>query len=176
MKPWTLTIIGLLLLPCALKAQTHTVAITVDDLPFASGYGPSYHTTQRALIQTNKEILDVFSRHHIPATGFVDRGDAEQIGTVASTKIFERWLQPGFDLGNHLYSHADANTDTVRPDNDCAPVANCFAQAEILPGFRITTLATQSRNTMQSQRFWLRMGTDWPLVPLTARITISTLA
>lgn len=114
MRHWTHAIVGLLLLPYALKAQTHTVAITVDDLPFASGYGgPLNPHDATGAIQTNKEILDAFSRHHIPATGFVIEEHAEQIGTAASTKIFKRWLRPGFDLGNHLYSHADANTDTV---------------------------------------------------------------
>src|SRR6185437_16291513 len=107
MKPWKLAIIGVLLLPCASKAQTHTVAITVDDLPFASGYSGllNPHDATRA-IRTNKKILDALSRHGIPATGFVIEEHAEQIGTVASTKIFERWIRPGFDLGNRLYLHA----------------------------------------------------------------------
>ena len=114
MKYWKLAVIGLLLLPCASKAQTHTVAITVDDLPFASGYpGPLNLQDAKRAIRTNKRILDAFSRHHIPATGFVIEEHAEQIGAIASTKIFEGWIRPHFDLGNHLYSHADANTDTV---------------------------------------------------------------
>lgn len=114
MKLYKMAVIGLLLLPCALKAQAHTVAITVDDLPFASGYpGPLNPRDAKRAIQTNKKILDAFSHRHIPAIGFVIEKHAEELGTVASTKILKRWTRSDFDLGNHLYSHADVNTLSV---------------------------------------------------------------
>ncbi|MFP5227838.1 MAG: polysaccharide deacetylase family protein, partial [Acidobacteriota bacterium] len=109
-----LAIIGLLLLPCASMAQTHSVAITVDDLPFASGYSrPLNSGDARLAIRVNKKILGALSRNRIPAAGFVIEQQAEQIGIGASTRILKQWTRPGFDLGNHLYSHADVDTHSV---------------------------------------------------------------
>jgi peptidoglycan/xylan/chitin deacetylase (PgdA/CDA1 family) len=54
-----------------------------------------------------------FSRNHIPATGFVIEQRVYAIGVPVRRKILERWTPPGFDLGNHLYSHPDVNTLSV---------------------------------------------------------------
>lgn len=101
-------------LACAAEAQVRTVAITVDDLPFAS-VSPSEPSPAdaRTAKHVNKAILHAFHRRHIPATGFVIEQRAEKIGLPASRKILQWWTRPGFDLGNHLYSHPDVNTLSV---------------------------------------------------------------
>lgn len=104
------------LLPvCSLAAQQqHTVAITVDDLPFASGAPapqPAAEIQQAEL--TNRSLLNAFARHHVPATGFVIEQSAERLGLPGSRDILKQWTQPGFDLGNHLYSHPDVNTLSI---------------------------------------------------------------
>ena len=104
----------ILLLSCAAGAQIHIVAITVDDLPLASGVPlPQRGAESRRAKQVNKAILRAFGRHHVPATGFVVEQGAETIGLPISRAILEQWTRPGFDLGNHLYSHPDVNTLSV---------------------------------------------------------------
>jgi len=108
------TILAILFLPNALAAQVPTVAMTVDDLPYAPGEWRSLNPNDGArAVLANKRILRAFSRRHIPATGFVIEQRGEQLGAETSRKIFEQWTRPGFDLGNHLYSHADVDSISV---------------------------------------------------------------
>lgn len=103
-----------LLLQCAVEAQVHTVAMTVDDLPLASGIPlPQKAAEAKRAKQVNKAILGAFNRHHVPATGFVIEQSVEGLGLSVSREILKQWTQPGFDLGNHLYSHPDVNTLSV---------------------------------------------------------------
>jgi peptidoglycan/xylan/chitin deacetylase (PgdA/CDA1 family) len=109
-----LAALGLLLYACAVEAQIHTVAVTVDDLPFAAGTpAPEYAAEAKNAERVNETILHAFTRHHVPATGFVIEQRAEDLGLPASRKILEQWTRPGFDLGNHLYSHPDVNSLSV---------------------------------------------------------------
>ena len=59
--------------------------------------------------QVNEAILHAFIQHHVPATGFVIEQRAEDLGLPVSREILKQWTRPGFDLGNHLYSHPDIN-------------------------------------------------------------------
>ena len=109
-----LIVLGMLVLACALEAQSRTVAITVDDLPFASGdLQPLNPGDAKAAAEVNEKILRAFATQHIPATGFVIEQHNQQLGIQVSTKILKGWIKPGFDLGNHLYSHADVNSLSV---------------------------------------------------------------
>jgi len=103
------------LLPsCRAGAQIHTVAITVDDLPLALGVPtPQKAAEVKTAKRVNKAILRALRRHRAPATGFVVEQGAEEIGLPVSTEILKQWTRPGFDLGNHLYSHPDVNTLSV---------------------------------------------------------------
>jgi peptidoglycan-N-acetylglucosamine deacetylase len=87
-------------------AQARTVAITVDDLPYA-GSTPAEATT------VNRAILHAFQQHHVPVTGFVIEQRSESLGTSTGTKILKDWIARGLDLGNHTYSHRDGNTLSV---------------------------------------------------------------
>jgi peptidoglycan/xylan/chitin deacetylase (PgdA/CDA1 family) len=103
-----------LLVPCVAAAQTRTVAMTVDDLPFVSGGSSPLSPADAAkAAQVNETILKAFSRDHVPATGFVIEEKAQQLGVSAAKEILRKWIQPGFDLGNHLYSHPDVNDLSV---------------------------------------------------------------
>lgn len=108
-----MTFLGLLLLTFVLKLQSQTVAMTVDDLPYVPGLRPLNPTDGRNAVLTNKKILHAFSRHHVPAIGFVIEQHGEQLGAGTNRKILEQWIQSGFDLGNHFYSHADVDSMTV---------------------------------------------------------------
>jgi peptidoglycan/xylan/chitin deacetylase (PgdA/CDA1 family) len=37
----------------------------------------------------------------------------EKLGAQTTHKILEQWMQPGFDLGNHFFSHADVDSLSV---------------------------------------------------------------
>jgi peptidoglycan-N-acetylglucosamine deacetylase len=111
--PMTL-ILGALLLTRVPECLSQTVAITVDDLPYASGSSaPIGSNDGKTAEHINRRLLRSFSRHHIPVTGFVIGQTAEQIGIDRSRRIFGRWTRSGFDLGNHTYSHADFDSLSV---------------------------------------------------------------
>ncbi len=94
--------------------QSRTVAITVDDLPYASDTPkPLGLEDAKTAMAENKKMLRVFSQKHIPVTGFVIEQNVERIGNDAGRKILKTWINAGFDLGNHTYSHADSNTSSV---------------------------------------------------------------
>jgi peptidoglycan/xylan/chitin deacetylase (PgdA/CDA1 family) len=98
--------------------------MTVDDLPYVPGVSrPLSPNDARRAVLTNRRILRAFSRHHIPATGFVIEQHVEQLGAPTNRKILEQWIRPGFDLGNHFYSHSDV--DSMSAEN---------AEQEILRG------------------------------------------
>jgi peptidoglycan/xylan/chitin deacetylase (PgdA/CDA1 family) len=110
--PWALALI--VLLPALARTQPGKVAMTVDDLPYASGTSkPLTSADAASAILINRKIIRSFSRRHIPVTGFVIEQDAERLGTDNGKKILKQWLRSGFDLGNHTYSHADADALTV---------------------------------------------------------------
>ena len=90
--------------------------MTVDDLPFAPGISASaaeHGAEVKNAERVNETILHAFTRRHVPATGFVIEQRAEALGLPVSRRILKQWTRPGFDLGNHLYSHADVNTLSV---------------------------------------------------------------
>jgi peptidoglycan/xylan/chitin deacetylase (PgdA/CDA1 family) len=88
-------------LPLEAFAQGRSVAITIDDLPYAGG------KTQSTAEAVNRKILDVLHAHHAPATGFVNQKG------VVGPQILREWIEGGFDLGNHTYSHPDINDLSV---------------------------------------------------------------
>jgi peptidoglycan/xylan/chitin deacetylase (PgdA/CDA1 family) len=95
----------LCLFSLAVFAQGRTVAITVDDLPYASGIQSSAEVV-------NRKLLAAFRAHHVPVTGFVIQKSVESLGATG-TRILKEWIGRGFDLGNHTYSHPDINDLSV---------------------------------------------------------------
>jgi len=95
---------------CAI-AQSRTVAVTVDDLPYATGddvvaVSPSDSATAAEI---NRRLLAAFTDHHVPVTGFVVQKRVEELGIAAGTQILRKWTNGEFALGNHTYSHPDVN-------------------------------------------------------------------
>jgi peptidoglycan/xylan/chitin deacetylase (PgdA/CDA1 family) len=96
-------------------AQSRTVAVTVDDLPYAVGdstpaVSPSDAT---AADEINRKLLSALKHHLAPVTGFVVQKRVEELGIAASTHILRQWTTGEFDLGNHTYSHSDLNQLSV---------------------------------------------------------------
>jgi peptidoglycan-N-acetylglucosamine deacetylase len=81
------------------ERRTIRLAITVDDLPGGGPEVPGY-----THVQIVKDIVAVLRSHHVQhAAGFV-------VGSMLATRperreAIEAWVQAGFEVGNHTYSH-----------------------------------------------------------------------
>ncbi len=88
-------------------SQDKKMCITVDDLPAVT-----YNSTREGLgKEITRKLINTFDRYGIPAIGFVVEGQLYKGGAIDSAKleILEMWLENGYDLGNHTYSHYDYN-------------------------------------------------------------------
>jgi len=120
-------------------AQNRTVAITVDDLPYASAQEVSPSDAVVAQ-EINRKILSALKRHHAPVTGFVIQKRVEELGVAAGTQILRKWTSGDFDLGNHTHSHPDVNQlslaqieeEVIRGETTIGPL---MQQAGKKPGF-----------------------------------------
>jgi peptidoglycan/xylan/chitin deacetylase (PgdA/CDA1 family) len=65
-------------------------------------------------------LLGVLAKEGVPATGFVNESSLFLAGELdARTALLETWLDAGFDLGNHTYSHVSIDSvpfETYRAD------------------------------------------------------------
>src|SRR5437016_5148460 len=94
----------------ALSATGREVAITIDDLPRGGDGGARNFAAVRAMTE---KLLRPFREQHIPVIGFVNAGRADGLGPDGLRRILNLWLDAGADLGNHGYSHLDANTTAL---------------------------------------------------------------
>ena len=88
---------------------SRSVAVTFDDLPGATasvvGDGlPALEAMTRRLLAAVREA-------RVPAIGFVNEGKLAPGGRreEARVALLNLWLDAGFELGNHTYSHLDLN-------------------------------------------------------------------
>ncbi|HTJ30170.1 MAG TPA: polysaccharide deacetylase family protein [Acidobacteriaceae bacterium] len=96
------------------------MAITIDDLPYVTGYAsrPMSRSDAHAATISNIRLLDVLAKHHVPVTGFVIEKSLESIGRPVGRGILRDWIDEGFDLGNHSYAHLDFNKLTAAEMED----------------------------------------------------------
>jgi len=82
------------------------VAITFDDLP-----GTNSATMNAAdIVAMNTELVGDLSAAKIPAIGFVNEQRLYHFGEVDERiHALDLWVDAGFDLGNHSFSHASLN-------------------------------------------------------------------
>ncbi|HKW17618.1 MAG TPA: polysaccharide deacetylase family protein [Terriglobales bacterium] len=91
---------------CAQTAPPRAISITIDDLPAASA---SSMTGQEILDMTAK-LLGTLRDQKIPVVGFVNERKLYKFGEVDDRiKALSMWLDYGFELGNHTFSHASLN-------------------------------------------------------------------
>jgi peptidoglycan/xylan/chitin deacetylase (PgdA/CDA1 family) len=78
---------------------TRSVAITFDDLPATRG-------DLATMEETTAKLLRTLAAERMPAIGFVNESKLFLWnGIEARTALLEAWLNAGFELGNHTYSH-----------------------------------------------------------------------
>ena len=101
-------VLVLICLGSSSEAQTarRSVALTFDDLPKALDSGNLVDTRR-----TTSEILAALKRHRAPAIAFVNERQLHVPGEMdARIAILQQWVQAGFVLGNHTFSHPDLQT------------------------------------------------------------------
>jgi len=109
----------------AVTQPPREIAVTMDDLPGVSAVDLSLPHVERL----TAGILDAFTRHHVPAIGFVNEQKLEREGSVEPGRValLRQWIDGGFELGNHTYSHIDLHT-----------AAREQVESEVLRGERVT--------------------------------------
>jgi len=99
----------LLVVVCAVSslAQQRSVALTFDDLPEAGTADPA---EARSI---NISILNSLDRHHVPSIGFVIERRVQEIGQNQGKQLLDQWVERGYELGNHTFSHTIADDLTA---------------------------------------------------------------
>lgn len=87
-------------------AKENSICITIDDLPFVMQQADS-----SIAVKLTDKILKALQQHKVPAIGFVNEGKLykDDIQINWRIDILREWLKYGQELGNHTYSHWDAN-------------------------------------------------------------------
>jgi peptidoglycan/xylan/chitin deacetylase (PgdA/CDA1 family) len=88
------------------QSQSREVAITIDDLPVASGIKDNEF--QQKL---TTELLAKLKKNNVPAIGFVNEGKLFRNDSLINERVdlLKQWLDTGLELGNHTYSHNSLN-------------------------------------------------------------------
>ncbi|MDI1353082.1 MAG: polysaccharide deacetylase family protein [bacterium] len=89
-----------MILPLAGFAQTKTMVITIDDLPFVGDYR-NFHLNM---------MMEAMIKQEIPATGFIIASEVRP----DNWEMLRKFRDAGFGLGNHTYSHANLNKLTIK--------------------------------------------------------------
>jgi peptidoglycan/xylan/chitin deacetylase (PgdA/CDA1 family) len=113
MIPRPLLVAALLLgLATPAAAQTRTVAVTFDDLPYqASDAALCDPDAARAL---TRELIAVVAPLDTHGTVFVNEGKVcEAQRAVLLPELLTLWLDAGFEVGNHTFSHINIHRNTV---------------------------------------------------------------
>jgi len=93
-----------------------TVAVTYDDLPAPPAGIPA--NDPATLREVTRKLLAAFQAHGVPVVGFVNEGKLYVEGAPTSDAqaridILKTWVDAGFELGNHTYSHDSLNTTAL---------------------------------------------------------------
>jgi peptidoglycan/xylan/chitin deacetylase (PgdA/CDA1 family) len=87
------------------KKPDRQVAVTIDDLPAASNV-----LSAPAITEMTTKLLTMLRDQKIPVVGFVNEKKLYKAGEVDERiNALRMWLDYGFELGNHTYSHASLN-------------------------------------------------------------------
>jgi peptidoglycan/xylan/chitin deacetylase (PgdA/CDA1 family) len=116
-----------LLLVCALPLTAQTpavqapakpdrqVAITIDDLPA----GAANTMSAAAITEMTTKLLTTLRDQKVPAVGFVNEKKLYQSAQVDERiGALRMWLDYGFELGNHTYSHMSLNKGGLKAWED----------------------------------------------------------
>jgi peptidoglycan/xylan/chitin deacetylase (PgdA/CDA1 family) len=107
------------------KKADRQVAITIDDLPAGSNTLPA-----AAITEMTTKLLTTLRDQKVPVVGFVNEKKLYKFGEVDERiKALRMWLDYGFELGNHTYSHMSLNKGGLKAWED-----------DVVQGESVTTL------------------------------------
>ncbi|MBH1556636.1 polysaccharide deacetylase family protein, partial [Stenotrophomonas maltophilia] len=110
---WLLRTVPLLLCSLAVHAAEvdRRIAVTIDDLPWAR----VDEIVPADLQARHAALMAQLRQAHVPVVGFVNENKLEVDGQVqpARVQMLRDWLDAGYVLGNHTYSHMDLNAKGV---------------------------------------------------------------
>ena len=93
-------------------AARREVAVTFDDLPAPPGGVPSDDV--ETLRELTAKLLQSFTANSVPVVGFVNEGKIDgRTDAEARTQVLKMWLDAGFELGNHTFSHLSLYRTTL---------------------------------------------------------------
>jgi len=94
-----------------LFCQSKKICITVDDLPVVN-YGIEDHLYLKGTIT---DLVHTANKYDVPMIGFVNEGKLYTNNQLDSFKVglLTYWIQNGYELGNHTFSHMDYNAATI---------------------------------------------------------------
>lgn len=88
------------------KLPDRQVAFTIDDLPAGSANSMNAAT----ITEMTTKLLATLREKNVPAVGFVNEGKLYKLGEVDERiKALKMWVDNGFELGNHTFSHMSLN-------------------------------------------------------------------
>lgn len=131
--------------PLAAQTSGRTLAVTLDDLPYATVPGEI-----AAARRATEALLGALARHRAPAVGFVNEVQLQVTGERdARFALLERWDQAGVVLGNHTFSHPrlqdtppdQFEDDIVRGDIALRRLADAVSRAQ--PPTRSSRIASR---------------------------------
>lgn len=128
---------ALCLVPATLSAQApkqpdRQVAITIDDLP--AGMANSLPAT--AITEMTAKLLGTLRDQKVPAVGFVNERRLYKFGEVDERiKALQMWVDYGFDLGNHTFTHTSLNQAGLKAWED-----------DVIQGESVTKLLLAQKN------------------------------
>jgi peptidoglycan-N-acetylglucosamine deacetylase len=91
------------------------VAITIDDLPAGAANSMSAVTIN----EMTSKLLSTLRDQKVPVVGFVNEKKLYKFGEVDDRiKALRMWLDYGFELGNHTYTHLSLNQASLQAWED----------------------------------------------------------
>jgi len=82
------------------------VAITIDDLPA----GAAESMSAAAITEMTTKLLNTLREQKVPVVGFVNERKLLKFGEVDQRiRALQMWVDYGFELGNHTFSHSSLN-------------------------------------------------------------------
>lgn len=103
------------LYPQTVQKLDRQVAVTIDDLPA----GMADRLPAADITAMTTKLLGTLRDQKIPVVGFVNEKKLYKMGEVDERiKALQMWLDYGFELGNHTFSHASLNQVGLRAWED----------------------------------------------------------
>jgi peptidoglycan-N-acetylglucosamine deacetylase len=132
----------------AQKPPDRQVAITIDDLPA----GSANTMTAATITEMTSKLLGTLRDQKVPAVGFVNEKKLYKPGEVDERiKALKMWLDYGFELGNHTFSHMSLNQAGLKAWED-----------DVIQGESVTSmlLAEQHKKLRYFRHPFLDTGRD----------------